>query len=64
MIHVLDNCRSTAELEVFHQHILMYCAKRFSYTPPVYRIRNELAALDHNIHSGRSVMRNKEGEIV
>ncbi|KAL3874181.1 hypothetical protein ACJMK2_037228 [Sinanodonta woodiana] len=26
------NFRSTAELKVFHQHILMYCAKRFVYT--------------------------------
>ncbi|KAL3842557.1 hypothetical protein ACJMK2_020553 [Sinanodonta woodiana] len=42
----------------------MYCAKRFAYIPPVYRIGNELAALDNNIHSDRGVMRNKEGEIV
>ncbi|KAL3888117.1 hypothetical protein ACJMK2_000497, partial [Sinanodonta woodiana] len=50
------NFISTAELEVFHQHILMYCAKRFAYTPPVYRIRNELAASDHNIHSDRGII--------
>ncbi|XP_052781413.1 uncharacterized protein LOC128217971 isoform X2 [Mya arenaria] len=28
--------RSTADLEDFNQHILMYCSKRFSYSPPVY----------------------------
>ena len=25
------NFRHTGELEVFHEHILMYCAKRFAY---------------------------------
>ena len=55
--------RSTAELESYHQHILMYAAKRFSYTPPVYRARNLLAALDHNENVGRNVMKNKDGNI-
>ncbi|XP_070176774.1 uncharacterized protein [Littorina saxatilis] len=57
------NFRSTADLEVFHQHILMYCAKRYAYTPPVYRIRNVLAALDHNFHLGRSVKTKPDGQI-
>ncbi|XP_070532827.1 uncharacterized protein [Ptychodera flava] len=34
------NFRSTAELELFQQNILMYAAKRFAYTPPIYRVRN------------------------
>ncbi|XP_060553607.1 uncharacterized protein LOC132714710 [Ruditapes philippinarum] len=55
------NFRSTAELEGFHQHILMYCAKRFAYTPPVYRARNLLAALDHNKNASRGEMKNKDG---
>ncbi|WAR29892.1 hypothetical protein MAR_003460 [Mya arenaria] len=55
--------RSTAELEGFHQHLLMYCAKRFAYTPPVYRMRNLLAALDHNLHQDRSVQFNKNGSM-
>ncbi|KAK7916712.1 hypothetical protein WMY93_012473 [Mugilogobius chulae] len=29
--------RSTAELESFHNHILMYASKRFSFSPPVYK---------------------------
>ncbi|XP_052820913.1 uncharacterized protein LOC128246652 [Mya arenaria] len=55
--------RSTAELEGFHQHLLMYCAKRFAYTPPVYRMRNLLAALNHNLHQDRSVQFNKNGSM-
>ncbi|XP_070554271.1 uncharacterized protein [Ptychodera flava] len=58
------NCRSTAELETFQQSILVYAAKRFSYVPPVYRARNRLAAVDHNVHHSREIMRNKKGEIV
>lgn len=54
-------CRSTAELEGFHQHLLMYCAKRFAYSPPVYRARNLLAALDHNNNCERAVQLNKDG---
>ncbi|WAR13164.1 hypothetical protein MAR_027344 [Mya arenaria] len=58
-----DGQTSTAELEGFHQHLLMYCAKRFAYTPPVYRMRNLLAALDHNLHQDRSVQFNKNGSM-
>ncbi|XP_052242828.1 uncharacterized protein LOC127852858 isoform X1 [Dreissena polymorpha] len=54
------NYRTTADIEVFHQLILMYCAKRFAYTPPVYRIRNLLAAIDHNYHSNRPLKTNKD----
>ncbi|XP_052258620.1 uncharacterized protein LOC127863260 [Dreissena polymorpha] len=54
---------TTADIEVFHQLILVYCAKRFAYTPPVYRIRNLLAAIDHNYHSNRPLKTNKDGEI-
>ncbi|XP_070543401.1 uncharacterized protein [Ptychodera flava] len=58
------NCRSTAELETFQQSIHVNAAKRFSYVPPVYRARNRLAAVDHNVHHSREIMRNKKGEIV
>lgn len=54
--------RSTAELEGFYQHLLMYCSKRFAYTPPVYRARNRLAAQDHNMNMGRPIQRNKDGK--
>lgn len=60
---IVFNFRSTAEVEVFHQLILMYCAKRYAYSPPVYRIRNRLAAIDHNYHADRPLKRNKDGEI-
>lgn len=55
------NFRSTAELENFQNHILMYAAKRYSYTPPVYRARNLLAALDYNQHAGRGCQLNRDG---
>jgi hypothetical protein len=55
--------RSTAELENFQNLILMYASKRHSYTPPAYRCRNLLAALDHNGHIDREVMTNKDGSI-
>lgn len=55
--------RSTADLEGFHQHILMYCAKRYAYTPPVYRARNRLAALDHNLNLDRAPIKNKDGSV-
>lgn len=53
--------RSTAELENFQNHILMYAAKRFAYSPPVYRARNLLAALDYNEHIERGSLLNKDG---
>lgn len=31
--------RSTAELESFHNHILMYAGKRFYFVWPVYKVR-------------------------
>ena len=54
--------RSTAELENFQNHILMYAAKRFSFIPPVYRARNLLAALDYNEHIDRPLQLNKDGK--
>jgi hypothetical protein len=57
------NFRSTSELENFQNLILKYASKRNSYKTPAYRVRNELAALDHNAHCGRAVMTNKDGTI-
>jgi hypothetical protein len=53
--------RSTAELEAFNNLILMYAGKRFSYTPPVYRARCLLAAIDNNHHLQRPTLLNKQG---
>lgn len=55
--------RSTAELESFHNHILMYASKRFSFTPPVYSARTLLAGLDYNHHVHRPVQRKADGSI-
>nr|XP_034316793.1 uncharacterized protein LOC105324442 isoform X2 [Crassostrea gigas] len=57
------NCRSTSELENFQNLILVYSSKRHSYSPPVYRAINRLAALDHNSHAEREVMKNKDGSL-
>lgn len=53
--------RSTAEVENFNSLILMYAGKRFSYSPPVYRARNLLAAIDYNNHLNRDQLTTKEG---
>lgn len=62
-IHYYLNCRSTAELENFQNLILVYASKRFSYSPPTYRARNLLAALDHNGHAEREIKTNKDGSV-
>ncbi|CAC5419719.1 unnamed protein product [Mytilus coruscus] len=54
---------STSELENFQNLILMYASKRHSYSPPVYRARNRLAAIDHNAHAEREVMKNRDGSL-
>lgn len=62
-IHYYLNFRSTAELESFHNHLLMYSSKRYAYSPPVYRARNLLAALDYNKNVDRQPIRNKDGTL-
>nr|XP_034319558.1 uncharacterized protein LOC117687331 [Crassostrea gigas] len=57
------NFRSTAELENFNNLILMYSGKRFAYSPPVYRARNQLAALDYNANVDREVKRKMDGTV-
>jgi len=37
--------------------------QRHSYRPPAYRCRNLLAALDHNGHTERPVLTNKDGTV-
>ncbi|CAL9691207.1 unnamed protein product [Knipowitschia caucasica] len=54
--------RSTAELESYHNHILMYAGKRFGFSPPVYEARVLLAALDYNHHLGRSPKKTSSGD--
>nr|XP_054598020.1 uncharacterized protein LOC107391653 isoform X3 [Nothobranchius furzeri] len=71
---VLDSCwlknihqylpfRSTAELESFHNHVLMYAGQRFSFSPPVYSARTMLAALDYNHHVNRPAKRKADGSL-
>ncbi|XP_061167182.1 uncharacterized protein LOC133176022 [Saccostrea echinata] len=57
------NCRSTAALENFQNLILKYSSKRHSYTPPVYRARNLVAALDHNANCDREAAKRKDGSL-
>ncbi|XP_053383459.1 uncharacterized protein LOC123541393 [Mercenaria mercenaria] len=52
----------TGELETFHEAILMYCAKRYAYTYPIYKARNMLAALDYQHQKDRPLLKTKTGE--
>ncbi|XP_054912742.1 uncharacterized protein LOC129377041 [Poeciliopsis prolifica] len=52
-VHKYLHFRSTAELESFHNHILMYASKHFSFSRPVYEARIFLAGLDYNHHVHR-----------
>ncbi|XP_053380107.1 uncharacterized protein LOC123549784 [Mercenaria mercenaria] len=61
-LHHYADFRHTGELETFHEHILVNCAKRFAYTYPVYKARNYLAGLDYQIHKERPFLMNKNGE--
>ncbi|XP_073341823.1 uncharacterized protein [Pagrus major] len=62
-VHKYLHFRSTAELESFHNHILMYASKRFSFSPPVYAARVMLAVLDYNHHVDRPVKKRTDGSI-
>ncbi|XP_065133775.1 uncharacterized protein [Paramisgurnus dabryanus] len=62
-IHKYLHFRSTADLESFHNHILMYASKRFCFSPPVYAARVMLAGLDHNHHVDRPAKRRADGSI-
>ncbi|KAG5281612.1 hypothetical protein AALO_G00074310, partial [Alosa alosa] len=54
--------RTTADLENFQNHILMYAGKRFAYSPAVYHTRTLLAAIDYNSHNHRLPARNRQGQ--
>lgn len=62
-VHKYLQFRSTAELESFHNHILMYASKPFSFSPPVYEARILLAGLDYNHHVHRAPRRRPDGSI-
>ncbi|KAM4736945.1 uncharacterized protein FYW61_004575 isoform 2-T3 [Anableps anableps] len=62
-VHKYLHFRSTAELESFHNHILMYASKCFSFSPSVYEARILLAGLDYNNHVHRPPKRRPDGSI-
>ncbi|XP_016521480.1 uncharacterized protein LOC103130530 [Poecilia formosa] len=62
-VHKYLHFRSTAELESFHNHILMYASKRFSFSRPVYEARIFLAGLDYNHHVHRPPRRKPDGSV-
>lgn len=53
--------RSTADLESFQNHILMYASKRSSFSPPAFEARMLLAAMDYNYHKDRPEMCKSDG---
>ncbi|XP_073671566.1 uncharacterized protein [Paramisgurnus dabryanus] len=60
-VHKYLRFRSTAVLESFQNHILMYASKRFAFSPPVYEARVLLAALDYNYHRDRPTQKRADG---
>ncbi|XP_039681954.1 uncharacterized protein LOC120575300 [Perca fluviatilis] len=61
-VHKYLRFRSTAHLESFQNHILMYASKRQAFTPRVYDSRVVLAALDYNFHREQPTYRTAEGQ--
>ncbi|XP_035861067.1 uncharacterized protein LOC118495859 [Sander lucioperca] len=61
-VHKYLRFRSTADLESFQNHFLMYASKRYAFTPPVYEARVLLAALDYNFHCNRPTSTTSEGK--
>ncbi|KAK1891048.1 S-adenosylmethionine decarboxylase proenzyme [Dissostichus eleginoides] len=62
-VHKYLRFRSTADLESFNNHILMYASKRFSFSPTVYAARTLLAGLDYNHQIHRPAKRKEDGSI-
>ncbi|XP_063956776.1 uncharacterized protein LOC129269419 isoform X1 [Lytechinus pictus] len=56
------NFRHTGELEVLHNHILMYCSKRYSFGYAAYRARNLLAMIDYQEHKDRPLAVKENGD--
>lgn len=54
--------RSTADLETFQNHILMYANKRYTFSSAVYEARVLLAALDYNFHRNRPTVKTVDGK--
>ncbi|KAK0147524.1 hypothetical protein N1851_012996 [Merluccius polli] len=61
VVHKYLNFRSTADLESFQSHILMYASKRTAFSPPVYQSRMLLAAMDYNFHKDRPELCRSDG---
>ncbi|KAG5277666.1 hypothetical protein AALO_G00090020 [Alosa alosa] len=53
--------RSTADLESFQNHILMYASKRTAFSPPVFEARMLLAAIDYNYYKDRPELCKSDG---
>ncbi|XP_026133574.1 uncharacterized protein LOC113112325 isoform X2 [Carassius auratus] len=60
-VHKYLNFRSTADLESFQNHILMYASKRTAFSPPVFEARMLLAAMDYNYHKDRPELCKSDG---
>ncbi|KAG8008841.1 hypothetical protein GBF38_010482 [Nibea albiflora] len=61
-IHKYLRFRSTADLETFQNHILMYANKRYTFSSAVYEARVLLAALDYNFHRNRPTVKTVDGK--
>ncbi|XP_071489552.1 uncharacterized protein, partial [Diadema antillarum] len=56
-----SNFRHTSTWESFHNHILMYASKRYSFDYQAYRARNLLAVIDYMAHKDRPMKTDEQG---
>lgn len=48
--------RHTSSIEAFNAHTLLtYCPKRLHFSYDIYKMKNQLAVLDHNNHCQRGI---------
>lgn len=52
-LRMLNHGQHTGSLENLHSLILSYAPKRLDFDPPSYRMRVQLAVIDHNSNVGR-----------
>ncbi|ESP00031.1 hypothetical protein LOTGIDRAFT_158258 [Lottia gigantea] len=57
-------CRQTWCIENFYSHsLLKYCPKRIGFSFDGYVMRNQLAIIDYNHHTGRPALTNSQDEV-
>ena len=58
--HILLFNRHTSDLEAFNSMLLKYAGKRFAFKGKAMDARSKIAAIDHNTHINRPLMKSKK----